>query len=445
MIYKRYSFLIILQVILIALTSAAFVWTLSQEYLLVTRITLCIIWIIEIIYLIWYLHKNERQTVKFLQSFKYQDGSLSFGRRKSKSSYSKLYSEFEEIIRSFEKVKVEKEKEHLFFDHIIQHAATGLLATDDAGKVLLHNKSFLSIFKIQQIGKIQSLDKIRNGLSNLLLKMKPDKQEVIKIGLPNNILQLSVRASVIRSEGQLIRIYSFQDIKTEIEHGEIEAWQKLIRILNHEIMNSVSPINLLTTSLIDLWQNQGSAETSTDIIQQSIKGLEVIRKRSRGLTQFVESYRDATRIPEPRFQQFRIFNIFEQIKTLLGEELESHNIKLSYATNPNDLTLFADEKLVEQVIINLVKNSAQALVGRSDPSIELSSKKETDATLIYIKDNGIGIPDKINDQIFTPFFTTREGGSGIGLSLSRQIMRMHEGSIDVQSEEGVGTVVVLRF
>jgi len=443
--FNRYNISIIFQIILIALTSAAFVWTLSREFVLVTSITLFALWIIEIIFLVWYLHRNNRQVIRFLQSFKYRDGTLSFSKSYSKGASPDLYLEFEQIISSFEKIKLEKEKEYLFLDHVIQHAATGLLAIDDKGSVLLHNKALLSIFGIGQIRNINSLNRIKKGLSSQLEKIKTGKQELIRINFPTDILQLAVKAAEILSGGQKIRIYSFQDIKTEIEAGEIEAWQKLIRILNHEILNSVSPINLLTVSLIDLLQKDPVEKMQKETVDQSIHGLEVIRKRSKGLTNFVESYRSATRISEPRFNEFMVESLFDQIYTLMEKEIETNGIRFDCHAEPENLKLIADEKLVEQVLINLVKNSIQALDGITDPLIELTATGVYGSVSFYIKDNGNGIKDEIIDQVFSPFFTTKEGGSGIGLSLSRQIMRMHKGSIGIQSKEGVGTIVVLKF
>lgn len=447
--FSRYTIWIITQVVLIALTSAAFIWTLSKEYVLVTSITLCILWIIEIIALIWYLHKNNRQVARFLQSFRFEDGMLSFQGNKKAVAFPELYREFDAIISHFNRVKAEREKEHILFNQVIQHAATGLVATDISGKVLLHNKAFLGLFNINQIRDIYSLDRIKKGISIQMINMKPGRQEMIRINYPNEILQLAVNMAEMKSQSQWIRIYSFQDIKTEIEQGEIDAWQKLIRVLNHEIMNSVSPINLLTTSLVELWKQKGKPKKTKEIddsaILKSLEGLEAIRKRSKGLTNFVESYRNATRIPEPKFVEFQVQKLFGQIYTLMREELESHHIRLKYDVIPEKMILFADEKLIEQVIINLIKNSIHALKGNEEPVIHLSAIQENNTSLIYVKDNGKGIPDEIIDQVFTPFFTTHEGGSGIGLSLSRQIMRMHKGSIGIQSEEGKGTVVTLRF
>lgn len=447
--FSRYTIWILVQVVLIALTSAAFIWTLSREYILVTSITLCILWIIEIMALIWYLHRNNRQVARFLQSFRFEDGMLHFQRNKKGGAFPDLYREFDAIIRHFSEVRTEREKEFIFYDQVIQHAATGLVATNHDGKILLHNRAFLELFRIRQVRDIFSLDRINKGISNQLMHMKPGRQEMIRIHYPDEIRQLAVKMAEMKSLEQRIRIYSFQDIRTEIEQGEIEAWQKLIRVLNHEIMNSVSPINLLTSSLIGLWEKDGQPKKPEDMdntaILKSLEGLEVIRKRSKGLTHFVESYRSATRIPEPKFAEFQVLKLFEQIHTLMREEIEYQHIRLEHDVTPGNMTLFADEKLIEQVMINLIKNAIHALKETEEPVIRLSAIKDDDTARIYVRDNGRGIAEDIIDHVFTPLFTTRDGGSGIGLSLSRQIMRMHKGSIGIQSEAGRGTVVTLRF
>lgn len=399
--------------------------------------------------LIWYLHKNNRQVVRFLQSFRVEDGMLRFQRNRKAGAFPGLYKEFDAIIGHFNEVRTEREKEFIFYDQVIQHAATGLVATNHDGKILLYNRAFLELFRIKQAKDISSLDRIKKGISNQLIHMKPGRQEMVRIHYPDEIRQLAVKMADMKSIEQRIRIYSFQDIKTEIEQGEIDAWQKLIRVLNHEIMNSVSPINLLTSSLIGLWEKDGQPKKPEDMddtaILKSLEGLEVIRKRSKGLTNFVESYRSATRIPEPKFAVFQVLKLFEQIHTLMQEEIEYQNIRLTHDVTPENITLFADEKLIEQVMINLIKNSMNALKETEEPVIRLSALKGDDTVVIYVRDNGRGIAEDIIDQVFTPFFTTREGGSGIGLVFPGRSCGCIRGALGSSRKRGGGRLLHYGF
>ena len=344
---------------------------------------------------------------------------------------------------------MKKKKIIIFYNNTIQHIGIGILAFNENGDIKICNKAFKNLFNIKNISNISILEKIQTGLSSVVREIRSGKQELIKIVINNEILQISIKSEEFIIEEEKIKLVSFQNIKSEIEHGEVELWQKLIRILSHEILNSVSPVTLLSTSLINMFEDDEKPMPAENIddktVETTLLGLETIRKRSKGLSRFVEDYRDLTRLSPPQFTNIMVKNIFNQLEVLFNEDLKSKNIKLFTKVVPENINLMADEKLIEQMLINLIKNSIQALENTKKAVINIVCRMVENELVILVSDNGAGITDEIKNDIFIPFFSTKEKGSGIGLSLSRQIMRMHEGSISVISEPGVKTVFTLRF
>lgn len=450
MIFKRYRFFIIIQVIIIALTTLAFFWAIQQEFMLITSISLVIMWILEIIYLLWYLQKINRDLIKFITALKYDDVSISFDSKNNKDPYFKdLYHELNNIIKEISVIRSEKESEHQYFQNTVKHINTGIIAFDKDGKIEICNNATLKLLGIEKADTINDFDKIKNGISSTFKELKPGTTKLIKLVIKNEIVQLSIKAADFIIKSRKIKLLSLQNIKTEIDHSEVDAWQKLIRVLTHEIMNSVSPIKLLSGSLIEMFEENNKVKTIEDIdnstIQNSLIGLKTIRKRSDGLSSFVETYKSLTKIPKAKFSEFKVKNLFNHLKILLEKELKKKNIEFKINCKPEQMILYADEKLIEQVLINLIKNSIESLKETIHPIIRLESEGDNDKIEIKVLDNGPGISREVIENIFIPFFTTKEKGSGIGLSLSRQIMHLHGGNIFVKSEPGKETVFTLQF
>lgn len=449
MVFNRFNISILIQILLIAVTSLAFIWTIQREYMLITSSTLGLIWIGQILYLFYYINRIHRDLQRFIEAFKNQDTSLFFNISRNNKYYKGLYNNFNEIIKNFRLVRIEKEIEHHFFKETVEHVGTGLLAYDDRGDIRLVNKAALNLLNLERLNNIINLDVSYPDLSDTLKTIRTNDQHFLKLSVGNELKHISVKVSEIKLGDDRIKLLAFQDISREIDKSEVEAWQKLIRVLTHEIMNTVSPINLLSGSLINIFEENGKKKPLAVIDDQSIEnvllGLHTILKRSSGLARFIETYRNLTRIPEPSFATFKVNHILNPIRTLFSEDLRKADIELRISITPPDLTLTADEKLVEQVLINLIKNSMEALEDVEKASISLNAFKDESSVCITVTDNGKGIPPEILENIFVPFFTTKKNGSGIGLSISRQIMQMHNGAIKLQSELGKGTVFSLEF
>ncbi len=447
MAYDRFSFMVTLQAIGLAITPILFYLLVTKDDTLVTSVTLIVVWIVQIIYLLYYVRKTNREIAGFLNSVVYRDTSLKYDEEKSGRSFKQLYHAFNEVFRTIHEAKIEKEAEHHYFQNTIKHVGIGLISFDKQGTIELFNQAASDLLGIKSVRKVSDLNQVNPELDELLQQVRPQNPELVKIQVGGETFQLSVNAVEFKIEKKNIRLVSIQDISSEIEAGEVTAWQKLIRVLIHEMTNSISPINLLSNTLLNLFRPGGNTilaqELDQKVIDDSITGLQAINKRSRGLKKFIESYSLFTKIPEPNFSSFSIQALFNNLSVLFKDEPKE--IQLKSNITPSGLSLYADEKMVEQVLINLISNSIYFLKKRKGAMIELSANKEKGRTVIRVSDNGPGIEKEEMENIFVPFYSTKEGGSGIGLSLSKQIMLLHKGGINVNSKPGTRTDFILTF
>jgi two-component system nitrogen regulation sensor histidine kinase NtrY len=297
---------------------------------------------------------------------------------------------------------------------------------------------------------VSQLETIDPRLYRAVEGIRPNRQHLVAVYKEDGAVQLLIKASSFLSENEELMLLSVQDIQNELDEKEIDSWRELIRVMRHEIMNSVAPITSLSESLSGYLQVEGQVKTPAQIdsatIYTTLNGLELIHEQARGLLRFVESYRQLTKMPEPEKRKFPVRAFMNNICILAQSFPNAGKIELVCKTEPGDLELLADEKQISQVMVNLVKNAFQALEHVEGARVSISSGPDkTGHPQITISDNGPGIPSNIMDKIFIPFFTTKENGSGIGLSLSRQIMQMHGGNLKIRSIPGKQTRVVLSF
>jgi len=444
---SRFNISIILFSISIAFTSYAFMWAVGQENKVITSISLAAIWVLLVIFLIRYVNHTNRNLLLFLQSFQFEDSSLTFNKNR-KLPFKPLYEEFNRILSMFNQLKIEKETEHQYFEHVIKHVDTGLLAWDSKNNVRLFNQASKQLLKIPHIRNLSGLKAIMTDMPEQLDNMKPGRQVLLKILRGEELVSLYVRVSEFTISGEEIKLASFQNIHPELEERESEAWQKLIKVLTHEIVNSVSPIKLLSSSMMKTLKPSKAKENislSSEEVGNMHSGLNAIYNRSIGLSKFVDDYKTITDIPRPEFSEVVLSELISEVVDLLKDNLLNNSIKVNMRIEPNDMKIFMDRKMMSQVLINLLKNARQALVDQTHPKIIIKAGYHNDRSVITIEDNGSGVPFNMMDYIFMPFFTTKKGGSGIGLTLSRQIMRAHGGSITLVSNEGEGTKVSLIF
>ncbi|HEX3007715.1 MAG TPA: ATP-binding protein [Bacteroidales bacterium] len=446
MVYKRFNVFVSWLVVLLAATLFAFSWTLTRDNLKVTSFNLGVLAVLECWYLLYYVRRTNRDIARFFNSFRNKDSGANFEGKYLGGSFGELYQSMNSVLEEYSNLQQEREAQYNFFVNAFQQVPVGILVYNNAGEVRLQNKALVQLLKVTSFKNMKSIDKFRPGFASFIDGIKPGQSEIITEPAGNNIVRLSIKASEFIVRNESLRLIIFQDITSELEHAEIESMQKMVRVLTHEIMNSVSPITLASASLIRQCETSGDGgEDRPDVLRENLAGLKAIHKRSKGLTNFVENYRQLTRLPQPVFETVEVRHFFSNLEALLSDQISQKGISWTCEVVPENMTMLADEKLLEQVMINLVKNSIEALDDCANGYIKVAAVKLGEQIIIQVEDNGKGIPAEISDQIFTPMFSTKPQGTGIGLSLSRQIIHMHRGSIQVNSEPGLKTVMTIRI
>ncbi|MCL5268723.1 MAG: ATP-binding protein [Bacteroidetes bacterium] len=490
MIFRRFSIVVLTRIAFLCATVFLLIYLLTETAFVATPFIVALLIIAQVYSLIHYVQKTNRDIARFFDSIKYADFSQSFRSSIKGSSFEELNKAFSDVIDEFRKARAEKEEQYRYLQIVVQHVGIGLIVFTGDGNVELVNPASKKLLRINALQNISDLAAISGRLVDSLRQINAGENVLVKYVNDNELFQLSIYATEFKMRDTQYKFVSLTNIQNELEEREMEAWQNLIRVLTHEIMNSVTPIISLSStasSLIDFSRMEkanadsrqetgggksGVEEISSESVHavpnpasvfhrdentnklevdleslKDVKGaLDTISRRSNGLLHFVDDYRNLTRIPAPNFQVFRVANLLDGVHKMFAERFQVRGIEYSQAVEPAELELTADPDLIEQVIINLVMNSIGAISGAASPRIGLSAKTDSrGGTLIQVSDNGHGIPEELQEKIFIPFFTTRKEGSGIGLSLSRQIMRAHKGSITVSSISNAETVFTLRF
>ena len=386
---------------------------------------------------------------RFLLSIKHSDFSQSFTNNQKGAGFDELNAAFSAVSTEFQQAKLEKEEHFRFLQTIIDHVGIALVAFDSEGDVELLNNAAKKLLKIPRLGNIKDLGTISPLLAEKLVNISPGDKDLVKLQQDDDLLQLSIYATGFILRRQQLTLVAMQNIQHELEEKEMMSWQNLIRVLTHEIMNSITPIASLASTAQGLLKDNQECEvpeSMNETIDDVRKAVNTIEKRSNGLLTFIENYRKLTRIPKPAFKVVQIKDLFDRVEYLLKDQFEQCSVKFKKRIDPESLTITADPALIEQVLINLCKNAMEAVNGVINPKIKL--KAGTDGRgnpVIKVSDNGKGIKEEVLEKIFIPFFTTKPQGSGIGLSLSRQIIRQHKATIGVTSTPNDKTVFKLRF
>ena len=446
MVYKRFRIVLAGRVLLLGgFIFLLYFLILQTSYYAATLIVAALI-VYQFTSLIAYVEKTNRDLTRFLDAIKYSDFSQTFAHTGLGSSFTELKAAFNEVIEKFQKTRAAQEEHFRYLQTVVQHVGIGLIAFNSEGEVSLLNNAAKRLLNVSHLKNIKSLAGSSEKLVEALFRLTSGQKALIKLKQHDQLMQLAVYATEFKLQHQRYTLVSLQNIGAELEEQEMEAWQKLIRVLTHEIMNSITPISSLASTANELLKDVVANGEAGDSLDDISNALQTIRNRSEGLSNFVDAYRNLTRIPRPNFQIFPIQGLFERITMLMRTQAAAGKVDLRSEIRPASLELTADPELVEQVLINLAFNAIQAVAEQLDARVILSARMdERGRVLIQVEDNGPGILPEVLDKIFIPFFTTKKGGSGIGLSLSRQIMRLHRGTISVQSEINTRTVFTLRF
>jgi len=451
MVYNNYRFNIIIRVIVLALSILLLANLLATNSLYLTVGLVSILAIIQVVSLIRFIDKTNKEVNGFFESLKNQDLLNPHFSPGEGEYYNKLVEHYYEIINKLKASDTDKNAKYQYLKTIVQHVGIGIITFNKTGEVQIINTAAKRLFRITHINNINELSKISDNLVNSIKMLKTGGRDLIKIINSEETIQLAVFAIELTLKDEEFKLVSVQNIQSELEENEMEAWQKLVRVLTHEIMNSVTPISSLANTVEEdikyrIDSEEKEKELSMDDMEDLHLAIKTIQKRSEGLVRFVTDFRSLTHIPKTKFTEVAIKDLFEHIELLMKHELEQNKINYKQSILPPELKIKIDQELIEQVLINLIKNAIQALNDESSKDIALSAFiKDNKHMIISVKDNGPGIDEEAQSKIFIPFYTTKKSGSGIGLSLSKQIMRQHLGTISVKSKLNEGTEFVLRF
>jgi len=450
MISRNLYLNIVIRILIIVILSVLLGYLIFREgsirYLIICLITI----IILTINLILYLNTTNRKIRFFFDSVSNDDSSLSFAFDEKNPSVREIYKSMNRVNRQIQQLKIENRNQEQYFQILLEHIGAGIITYNKDGHIIHANSSAKRLLSTDVLTHLQQIERIDQKLYQTINSIKPFDRRLIAIQTKNGEIQLSLKATSLKTKETELVILSIQDIKSELDEKEIESWMKLIRVLMHEIMNSITPITSLSESLFNIYSSEGDPVIPEKItiktIDTTLQGLNAIKEQGKGLMSFVESYRKLTRVPEPEKKLFKIADLMNRVQVLYSSLDKSDKISLSFSLKEPELEIFADQNLISQVMINLVKNALEANENNPKGKILITAGYNSDnRPEICVVDNGPGIPEENLDEIFVPFFTTRQNGSGIGLSISKQIMRIHGGNLKVRSVPDKETLFCLSF
>lgn len=452
MILNRFHINVLIRVSLIVLSSvvlAIVLQHLERGYYL-TLAGLIFLTFFQSYMLVILVNKTNNDLEIFFSSVRDTDTSVRFSKNETDSSFRKLHDEMDSLNTIIRIARIENERTSHFLKNVVDHVDVGLLSFDMEGKIGIYNRTARKYLNVPHPGQYLKPGSITDGIFNIINTIKPGQEVLHKIKMNNHVQSILIKATEFSFESNRIKLVSFQDITAELEKKELESWKRLIRVLTHEIMNSISPVTSLSKVISGYFKKDDSGTPlpargiDQKIVSKTISGLSTIEETGKGLLEFVDRYRSLTMLPEPDFKRFSVNSLFSKCKILMEANI-SENIKISTRVFPENLMLEADDSQVEQVLINLIKNATEALDDVKYGIICLSAFHSDNCTVIQVEDNGSGIQGDIIEDIFVPFYTTKKNGSGIGLSLSKQIMQNHDGTISVTSNPGKGSKFTLKF
>jgi two-component system nitrogen regulation sensor histidine kinase NtrY len=447
MMFKKYEWRIVLRVLLLFAILCAAAFLLVKGFYVYFAIGVPIV-IYQVIEFYRFQQKAHNELNQFVESVHYRDFSRYFDVKHAPIEIQPLRQGFNEINTTFKVISKEKETQYQYLQKILELVDTGILSYEESeGTVVWMNESLKRMLQLPYLKTIHSLAKRDDGLYHEVISLKTGEAKIATAHLEKEAFKVLLSATVFQTEGRIFKLIAFQNVSEALDETESKAWQKLLSVMTHEIMNSIAPISSLAETLKHrLQQSYSVLNNESGVVDDLELGIDTIKKRSEGLLKFAQTYRNLNKITTPNLKKIFVSDIFENLYQLMQPTLQQKNIELEVVLKDTGLLLEVDPNLVEQVLINLLVNAMEAVKDRAEPRIVLSAYFTSNKkTVIKVADNGTGISEEVLDKIFIPFFSTKKSGSGIGLSLCKQIMMLHRGNIYVQSVDGQGTAFLLQF
>lgn len=447
MIYNRPGLRLVIRIVLLAVEIFIASYLIISTQFLFGGIVLLVA-IYQSYNLYEFLKKAQAEVQQFVEGVHYRDFSRHFDVKHAPAEVQSLRKGFNDINSAFKIISLERETQYQYLQKILELVDTGILSYEiETGNVVWMNESLKKLLKIPYLKTIQSLDKRDAVLCTQVVDLKPGESAITDIHIDRNTLKILISATAFQTNDRRYKLIAFQNVNEALDETESKAWQKLLRVMTHEIMNSIAPISSLADTLKNRLQHSSELiDDETGTLEDLSLGMETIKRRSEGLLKFAQTYRNLNMITAPNLQKFYVKDLFKTQHRLMLPTLQQKNIELEIILKDAELQLEADINLIEQVLINLLLNAMEAVKEIEHPKIILTASKSDNGRIaVKIIDNGSGIEDEVLDKIFIPFFSTKKSGGGIGLSLCKQIMMLHKGNIHVQSVMNEGTAFILQF
>ncbi len=430
----RFRTLTMVQVIFLVATLSLLAWSLFSTDQVAVPIVIAMIAMSQVVGLLHYVESHVGSLEEFFAAVNYEDFTLRFVEDEDDVD-AELKEAFNRILARFQDARAARDIQAAYLETVVKHVPVAFIAARTDGALSLVNNPARRLTGLPTLHRFDQLAELDPQLPAMMQSIEPGSQQLLQTRLRDVPAELRVSVAEIRMGGETERLYSIENLSGELTAREASAWRNLIRVLTHEIMNTLTPV----TSLAQTAATMLDEVDATDDIRDAVT---TIARRSEGLMNFVSRYRELLQVPQPDPDTVMIADALQGVTVLLAIELKGIALKIDVV--PESLTVHADRQLLDQVLVNLVKNATEAIREDDSPELRLSGKLDFGRVLIRVEDNGPGIPEEAMDQVFIPFFTTKRDGSGIGLSLSRQIMTAHAGEIVVESD-GDGTTVSLLF
>ena len=446
MIYKSFFFFLILRIVFLlgAITSIAYGIINNKSYIIISG---SLITLITITSLYKFVTKRFVEIDDFFESVKYRDFSRWFSEEHGPRDIQKLHRGFNLVNKTFKDINSERQAQFLYLQKILEMVDVGIIAYNiENGDVLWVNDSILNTLDLPSFKNIRFVEKRRPKMFDEIFETYHSDFQSINLEMHDENLKVLISDTIFQVDDSAFKLIVLQNIEDTLNKNESEAWKKLLSVMTHEIMNSIAPISSLSETLQTEIQLKLDGKENYDLHLEDLNaGITSIKKRSEGLMKFAKTYRTLNKVSQVNRSKIFVDELFKNISNLLKPSLNKQDIHIEFINKNSKLELNIDTHLIEQVLINLIINARDACENRPSSKIVVSAEKFRDGVQVKVADNGKGIPLEIQDTIFVPFYSTKKTGSGIGLSLSKQIMMLHNGRLQVQSEEGKGTVMSLMF
>lgn len=395
---------------------------------------------------IHFVNRTNAELTRFLAAIRHDDFSQSFTMGELGGSFTDLKLAFEQVMERFRAARAARETQQRYLEALVEHVPVAILAVHDDGRVVLLNNAARRLLDTTGTTSIEALEGYGAAFRRDIAQARPGERKLTRTELDGVRRQLVISTTQITLDRDVQRLISLQDIQGELDDTELSAWQDMVRVLSHEIGNSITPIASLARTAGEMVGELGQRPGDAELLDDIRNAVDTITRRSEGLVRFVKNYRELTQLPPPQLRELALDGYFDRLERLLAGELGQRGVTLHMAPPAPGLTIAADESLLDQAVINVVRNAADAAGESGEPQVWLAARlSERGRPMIEVADNGAGLDQEQADKIFSPFFTTKADGSGIGLSIARQVMLMHKGAITARPRAGGGALFELRF